>query len=110
MGLQPVYFNFMKNGTKRIELRLNDSKRQQIKIGDEIQFSNGDGFLLVKVKGKLFFETFEEMFKFLNHDMTLVASKETREDEMLTTMKQFYPIEKQKKLGVVGLVIEPIKA
>ena len=40
MYLQDKYFDFIKNGTKRIELRLNDEKRQQIKIGDSIEFSN----------------------------------------------------------------------
>ena len=36
--LQPECFNFILNGTKRIEIRLNDEKRQQIKLGDTIKF------------------------------------------------------------------------
>ena len=40
MNLQPKYFDFIKDGTKRIELRLYDEKRQQIKIGDLIEFSS----------------------------------------------------------------------
>jgi len=107
MGLQSIYFNFMKNGTKRIELRLNDSKRQQINIGDEIHFVCGTQFLLAKVKGKIYFDTFKDLFDFLGHDMTLVASKDTSEEEMLRVMEKFYPLEKQHQLGVVGLVIEP---
>lgn len=108
MGLQSVYFNYMKNGTKRVELRLNDSKRQMIKVGDEIQFTCGGQFLLAKVKGKLFFATFKDLFEFIHHDMSLVASAETTEAEMLKVMEQFYPLEKQHQLGVVGLVVEPI--
>ena len=38
MKLQPEYYNFMLNGTKRIEIRLNDEKRKNIKIGDKIKF------------------------------------------------------------------------
>lgn len=38
MKLQPEYFNFILNGTKRIEIRLNDEKRQNIKLGDKIKF------------------------------------------------------------------------
>lgn len=34
MKLQPEYYDFILNGTKRIEIRLFDEKRQQIKIGD----------------------------------------------------------------------------
>lgn len=37
MKLQPEYYNFILNGTKRIEIRLFDEKRQQIKIGDTIK-------------------------------------------------------------------------
>ncbi|MBR2741341.1 hypothetical protein IKD98_01090 [Candidatus Saccharibacteria bacterium] len=52
MGLQSKYFDYIKNGTKRIELRLFDEKRRQINIGDTIEFANPDGEkLLVKVLG-----------------------------------------------------------
>ena len=108
MGLQSTYFNYMKNGTKRIELRLNDYKRQQIKIGDEIQFTCGTQYILAKVKGKIYFDTFKDLFEFLGHDMTLVADKSVSEEEMLKVMEQFYPLKKQHEIGVVGLVLELI--
>ena len=38
MKLLPQYFNYIKNGTKRLELRLNDEKRKQLKINDIITF------------------------------------------------------------------------
>ena len=38
MSLQPEYYNFILNGTKRIEIRLFDEKRKQIKLGDTIKF------------------------------------------------------------------------
>ena len=38
MKLRSKYFECIKTGTKRIELRLNDEKRSKIKIGDEIIF------------------------------------------------------------------------
>ena len=38
MKLQPKYFDYIQNGTKRIELRLNDEKRSIIQLGDEIEF------------------------------------------------------------------------
>ena len=47
MGLQPKYFDYIKNGTKRIELRLFDEKRQRIRLGDIIEFTNPDGETLV---------------------------------------------------------------
>lgn len=38
MKLQPKYFDYILNGTKRIEIRLNDEKRKKIKLGDKINF------------------------------------------------------------------------
>ena len=42
MNLQPKYFDFIKGGTKRIELRLYDEKRQSIQLGDIIEFAKSD--------------------------------------------------------------------
>ena len=39
MKLTEVPFEEIKNGTKTIEFRLYDEKRQQIKLGDKIEFS-----------------------------------------------------------------------
>ena len=38
LKLQPEYYNYILTGTKRIEIRLNDEKRQTIKLGDTIRF------------------------------------------------------------------------
>lgn len=38
MKLQPKYYDYILKGTKRIEIRLNDEKRQAIKLGDKIRF------------------------------------------------------------------------
>ena len=38
LKLQPKYFDYINDGTKRIELRLYDEKRQKINIGDIIVF------------------------------------------------------------------------
>ena len=37
MKLRPEYFEYINNGTKRIELRLFDEKRELIKLGDTIK-------------------------------------------------------------------------
>ena len=42
MRLQEKFFNYIKYGTKRIELRLFDEKRQAIQVGDEIIFAKND--------------------------------------------------------------------
>lgn len=40
MRLHPEPFEKIKNGTKIIEMRLNDEKRQKVQIGDKIEFEN----------------------------------------------------------------------
>lgn len=40
MKLNPAPYAAIKTGKKNIELRLNDEKRQQVKVGDTITFSN----------------------------------------------------------------------
>ena len=53
MKLLPQYFNYIKNGTKRLELRLNDEKRKDLEINDIIIFeklSEDPEYLNTKVK------------------------------------------------------------
>ena len=38
MKLKEQYFNYIKYGTKKYEIRLNDEKRKNIKRGDFIEF------------------------------------------------------------------------
>lgn len=42
MNLNNRPFKSIKEGTKTIELRLNDEKRSLLKVGDEIEFTNRD--------------------------------------------------------------------
>ena len=109
MKLQPKYYDFILNGTKRIEIRLNDEKRQQIRIGDTIRFleeTDLNEFFEVKVIGLLKYNTFEEMFK--DFDISVLADKTMTKDELINVLEQFYPKEKQDKYGVLGIRIELI--
>ena len=40
MNLDPIYYEEIKNNKKIYEIRLNDDKRQKIKVGDLIVFNN----------------------------------------------------------------------
>ena len=109
MKLQPKYYNFILNGTKRIEIRLNDEKRQQIKIGDTINFLKepelNESFK-VKVIGLLRYNTFLDMFN--DFDITILADKTMTKKELINVLEQFYPKEKQMQYGVLGIRIELI--
>lgn len=109
MNLQPKYFNYIKNGTKRIELRLYDEKRQQIAIGDTIEFTEADNEaekFEAKVIGLLRYATFSDLFNDFNIDM--LADSSMTKDELLGVMEEFYTPEKQQEYGVVGIRLEPI--
>ena len=109
MKLQPEYYNFIVNGTKRIEIRLYDEKRQQIKIGDVIKFLKepelNDSFN-AKVVGLLRYNSFEEMFK--DFDISILSDESMTKDELISVLEQFYTKEKQEKYGVLGIRIELI--
>ena len=66
MKLQEDPFERIKNGTKTVEFRLYDEKRQTIQIGDEIEFSKLPELqekLLVKVIDLYREESFENLLK-----------------------------------------------
>ena len=109
MKLQQKYYDFIKNGTKRIEIRLFDEKRQKIKIGDTIKFlkeDNQDESFEVKVIGLLRYNSFEDMFK--DFDISVLSDKSMTKDELISVLEKFYTKEKQEKYGVLGIRIEPL--
>lgn len=109
MKLQPEYYNFILNGTKRIEIRLFDEKRQQIKIGDTIKFLKEPDLnesFNVKVIGLLRYNTFEDMFK--DFDISILSDNSMTKEKLIDVLEQFYPKEKQEQYGVLGIRIELI--
>ena len=102
MNLQEQYFDYIQTGTKRIELRLYDDKRRQIKLGDEIEFAKSDTVKLkAQVIGLLLYNSFEELFEDL--PMELLADKTMTKSELLEVLGEFYTDEQQQKYGVVGI-------
>ena len=109
MKLQPEYFNFILNGTKRIEIRLNDEKRQLIKLGDTIKFMKEpelEESFDAKVVGLLRYNSFEDMFK--DFDISILADKSMTKEELINVLEEFYTKEKQEQYGVLGIRIELI--
>ena len=76
MKLNENPFERIKNGTKTVEFRLFDEKRQKIKVGDKIEFSKLPDLqekLLVDVVEVYREDTFEDLFRKLysNHPKIL---------------------------------------
>ena len=107
MKLQPEPFEKIKSGEKTIELRLYDEKRQKIKPGDRIVFTNtATGETCTKRVVKLHrFDSFAQLYEAL----PLLQCGYTVEDvdkAHPSDMEAYYSVEEQKKYGVVGIEIQ----
>ncbi len=111
MNLHPQPFSNIADGTKTIELRLFDEKRKRISVGDTIIFKNtqdGSKTLSCLVTKLHIFSDFEELYAalplvkcgYLPHELASASAKD---------MEVYYPMEKQKNFGVVGIEIRLIK-
>lgn len=108
MKLQDTPFEKIKSGVKSIELRLLDEKRQKIKEGDSIVFTN-------IVSGEKIRATVKKLHKFRNFDelyerLPLLRCGYT-EDDVKTAhpsdMEKYYSAEQQSRYGVVGIELFP---
>ena len=105
MNLQSKYYDFIKDGTKRIELRLYDEKRQKIKLGDEIEFSKSETEKFkAKAVGLIRYQSFEDLFK--DFPIEILADKTMTKDELLGILSEFYTKEEQQEFGVIGIRIK----
>ena len=102
MKLNESPFERIKNGSKTIEFRLYDEKRQKVKIGDKIEFSKLPDLqekLLVDVTGLFKEESFYELFKKLYNNEEEIREK-------TNSMYEIYSKEKEIKYGVLGIKIK----
>lgn len=109
LKLQPEFYDYILHGTKRIETRLYDEKRQQIRLGDTIKFLREPELtpaFTARVVGILRYADFASLFA--DFDIAVLADKTYTKERLLATMQQFYPLTKQQQYGVVGFRIEPI--
>lgn len=103
MKLQSSPFRKIQNGSKTIELRLNDEKRQQVQVGDFIEFTMLDDTaqkLTVRVTALHYFNSFAELYAALQKEMLGYVADETPNPDH---MDAYYPRYKQEKYGVLGI-------
>ena len=105
MNVKTKYYNLLKSGEKTIELRLFDEKRQKIKVGDEIIFSDSsnsnDNFKATVLKLH-HAENFNALCQIIKPEQAGFSSKE----ELISVLEEFYTPSAQKKFGVVGIEIK----
>ncbi len=106
MKLCPEPFEMIKSGRKTFELRLWDEKRQKIKPGDIIAFTNTQSGeeLKARVLNLHRFDSFEELYG----KLPLLKCGYTEDDintAEASDMEEYYSADEQKKYGVVGIEI-----
>lgn len=107
MKLNNEPFECIKNGTKTIELRLNDEKRKLLTVGDYIEFTNRvtNEKLLVEVINLFKYNSFEELYKHFNK---IEIGYSINEEANPKDMENYYSKEEQEKYGVLGIKIKKL--
>ncbi len=98
-------FNNILNGTKQIEFRLYDEKRQNIKVGDIIEFAKLPDLkqtINVVVEDLYQYPTFQELLISLGY-------QEEKLTKQLDEIFNIYTKEQEQKYGVLGIKIKLIK-
>ena len=109
LRLNSKYFELIKNGTKSIEMRLLDEKRQQYKIGDILIFKKRpeeNETIKTKIVNLHKVKTFADLYNKFSKDKLGYTENEAANPE---DMEFFYSKKDQQKFGVVGIEIELIK-
>lgn len=102
-------FKLIQSGTKTIEMRLFDEKRQLIQVGDEIEFINrvtGEK-QLTEVIAMHIYGSFTDIYR--DYDKVSLGY-DANEDADPKDMEQYYSKEEQEKYGVVCIEIIKINS
>ncbi|MDE6789703.1 MAG: GNAT family N-acetyltransferase [Ruminococcus sp.] len=108
MKLREAPFKKIKNGSKTIELRLNDEKRQKVQVGDFIEFSlidNPKEKIQTRVTALHRFDRFQELYATLPKEKLGYTPSDTPSSDH---MNAYYSNEEQERYGVIGIEIEVI--
>ena len=106
MGLYEVPFLSIEQGRKTVEIRLNDPKRQQVQVGDQIQFTHTETneTLLVRVTKRQVFPDFRALYEHIpTEDIDCVGWSL---DDLVTSTYAIYSPATEQQYGALALHIE----
>lgn len=107
LNLHDNPFQFIKKQLKTIEMRLNDEKRKQIKIGDILIFTNivTKETLSCEVINLYSYSSFEELYKNFNKEQLGYLKEDIADSK---DMEIYYSKERIIQYGVLGIEIKLI--
>ena len=97
-------FDIVDNGSKNVEIRLNDEKRRQLNVGDTLVFlRRPDDIDSVRatITNLVYLNSFEDVFN--NYGMKRVYLENTSKEDYINLMKRFYSDEEVSEYGVVAI-------
>lgn len=108
MKLMNLPFNQIKEGSKLIEVRLNDEKRRSLEVGDIIVFRNllTNELLEKEITSLKLYSSFDDLYK--NYDSILLGARGYNLQEYKQSMYNFYSKDEEEKYGVLAIHLKPI--
>ena len=105
MHLREKPFFMIKSGQKDIEMRLYDEKRQKIKVGDTIEFSNEETgqVITTEVVNLHVCDSFDKLYSIFDKKRLGYLQNEEADPK---DMQQFYSLPEISKYGVVGIEVK----
>ena len=104
MKLTEDNFKAIVKGTKRVELRLNDEKRQKLQLGDIITFHLFNDYnkcFKVMVVGLSNYKNLQDLIN--DYKIENLFSKSTTPKELVKIFNSIYTLEEQEKYGILGI-------
>ena len=107
LRLDEDIFEIVKNGTKRVEVRLNDKKRELMKIGNTLTFYKRP-LLEEKINTKIIgLKKFNNINDLLNkYEMKEIYVDGFSKEEFIELLSRFYREEEQERYGFVAIEFE----
>lgn len=105
MNLHPEPFEKIKNGLKDIEMRLNDDRRKNILIGDQISFTNiqTSEQIIVQVINLYRFNNFGELYEYFDKKRLGYSDEEVANPQ---DMEKYYSKELIERYGALAIEIK----
>ena len=107
LRLDEDIFEIVKNGTKRVEIRLYDEKRKNIKNGDTLTFIKRpllEEKIDARITGLHRFKNIEELLN--KYEMKEIYIEDFDKTEFIKLLSRFYSKEEQEKYGFVAIEFE----
>ncbi|WP_033424457.1 ASCH domain-containing protein [Actinomadura flavalba] len=105
MAIYKRYFDLIASGKKTTEIRVNDSSRERLRVGDLLRFTCRDEEVLTRITRLTRYVDFDEMFE---HESVSSVDPTASKDEQLRNIREIYPPERE-ALGAVAIGIELVE-